>query len=116
MYKSSSLLFAFLITIQILDVLVHVASDQIEPIRITSNLLIIVGAVGAYLSGRLSVLLSVLAGISYFVLNAVFVAAAGLVNPETGTIRLPLFVFVGASLLVLIWLTRRAAWNRSIDD
>ena len=116
MYKSASLPFAFLIAIQVLDVMVHVAADQMEPIRITSNLVIIVGAVGAYLSGRLNVLLSVLSGITYLVLNAVFIAQAGLANPQTGALRLPLFVFMAASLAVLIWLSRRAIWNRSLEN
>lgn len=93
---------------QALDVAVHVATDQIEPIRILSNLLILtsVGTARRLPSARHLVLLG--GGFAYLALNLVFVAQHGLVNPDTGQMRGALFAFVIVSLGLLWLLARRA--------
>ncbi|MEO1677286.1 MAG: hypothetical protein AAFU80_03915 [Pseudomonadota bacterium] len=93
--------------VQGLDVFVHVVTGQIEPIRIASNLILIVGAGAAVLVPTRSGVLLLLAGTIYLVLNGAFVAQHGLINPTTGALRAPLFGFVVASLLLATWLRRR---------
>ena len=97
-----------LIVLQGLDILLHVATDQVEPIRIASNVIIGSGAVLA-LPGPLSRATSLIlvSGGIHLVLNLVFLAQYGLVNPTSGGVRLPLFGFVIASLALLAWFWRR---------
>lgn len=96
---------ALLIGLQIMDVAVHVAAQQIEPIRITSNAIIALGAIIAVLgAASVSRLVLLLSAAAYFVLNAVFLIQNGVVNPATASPRIPLFVFVFGSLLLVYWL------------
>ena len=97
-----------LIVLQILDVVVHVATQQIEPIRITSNAVLSAGALAAVLlavsASRFAIPLAVTA---YLVLNLLFLAQHGTVNPTTEALRLPMFVFVLGSLGLSHWLRLR---------
>ena len=102
------LFYALLSIWQIVDIAIHFANDQIEPLRILASVLILLAATtaGQLASLRSPILLG--AGFAYLALNLVFLAQHGLINPETETLRLPLFVFVLVSL-VLLWLIGRRA-------
>ena len=89
---------------QALDIAVHVATGQVELQRIAGSLVISAGALIFYLSNRD---LLVLSGAVYLALNVAFLAQHGLVNPASGALRVPLFVFVLVSLGLLLWLRRR---------
>ena len=100
--------------VQVFDIVIHVASDMIEPIRITANVFIFVwiGIVG---SGRLNhIPWRVTRGFVgvYFLLNAVFVATEGFINPANGQFRTVLFVLVGVTVTLSVWLTNKIA-NRA---
>lgn len=96
-----------LIGLQVIDVSVHVATGQVEVLRILANLVIGLGAVVSVRgAGAVGVML-VGSGLVYLLLNLVFLAQNGVVNPQTGSLRLPLFVFVVGSLLLLGWISRK---------
>ena len=83
--------------IQLFDIIIHVSTDQAEPIRIASNVVIIVWIIAA-LAGWLKARyrnISIAAISIYLVLNIVFLAQNGLTNPEQGdTLRTTLFLLV----------------------
>lgn len=97
-----------LIAVQMLDVALHVATEQFEPIRIASNLILAVGAVaGAMMAGPASRTLVPVTAIAYLAMNLWFLSRHGLVNPATEALRLALFALVLASLALAVWLIRR---------
>lgn len=106
MTQRTALALGLLIGLQVLDVLVHVATGQIEVIRIISNTVLSAGAVAAVLAPKRSSPLLLLAAIIYTALNVAFLAQHGLVNPATEALRVPLFVFVTVSVLLAAWLAR----------
>ena len=109
--------FALLVAVQILDIAIHVVADQVEPIRIVSNAVIVGGAmIGIWLRARAGLKQAgALAGAAalYLALNLEFLANEGLINPVTGTPRIPLFALVLASLALVGWLKPRlaASWQ-----
>lgn len=98
--------------VQVFDIVIHVATDQIEPIRILSNVFIAVW-LGIVVSGRLNHLAWRVAGGFvgvYLLLNLVFLATEGLTNPDNGDqFRTMLFVLVGLTLAFSAWLTNKIA-------
>jgi len=90
-----------------MDLLVHFAADQIEPLRISSNVIVTFAALWAVTGAAHSRIVVALAGTLYVALNALFLVQSGLINPATNAMRIPLFGFVGASLLLVSWLERR---------
>ena len=105
---------AVIALVQVFDIVIHVASDMIEPIRITSNVFIFVW-LGIVLSGRLNHnpwrVASGFVGV-YLLLNAVFVATEGFINPANDQFRTVLFVLVGVTVALSVWLTNTIA-NRT---
>ncbi|MEX3016412.1 hypothetical protein [Gymnodinialimonas hymeniacidonis] len=99
-----------LIVWQILDVAVHVAAQQAEPIRIASNAVLTAGALSAVLPtlspSRFAIPLAV---VVYLMLHVLFLSLNGFVNPTTEAPRLPLFVFVLGSLGLSQWLRQRVS-------
>ena len=97
-----------LIGLQGLDVLLHFVTGQVEMIRIASNIIVASGAiVAALLPARISRLVLIMETVAYLALNLVFLAMNGWINPETGSPRLPLIIFVVGTLTLAIWLGRR---------
>lgn len=84
------------ILIQLIDIIIHVATAQIEPIRITSNV-VVMGWVLAYLAGWLRGRTILFGAIGiYLLFNLIFLAQNGLTNPEQGgSLRVVLFLLVG---------------------
>ena len=75
-----------LILIQLFDIIIHIATNQVEPIRITSNVVIIVWVVAlwmGWLTAQIRNSVFVAAGI-YLLLNLIFLAQNGLTNSEQG--------------------------------
>lgn len=98
-----------LLALQVLDVAVHVATDQVEAQRIGASVILSAAAlVAVYTSARATVV--VMGGeLIYLALNALFVWQHGLINPATGSVRLPLFLFVILSLMLARWIRRNTA-------
>ena len=97
-----------IVAIQLFDIWVHVATGQAEPLCILSNLLLggwavaCVAAMSPRSFGHYAVL-------GYLGLNIAFLAIHGLTNPEQGdALRVPLFVFVGSSAFLALWLVFRS--------
>lgn len=106
---------AIIALVQVFDIVIHVGTNQIEPIRIASNVFIFVW-LGIVVSGRLNHMAwrmaSGFVGV-YVLLNALFLVEEGLINPTNGQFRTMLFVLVGVTLVLSIWLTTKIA-DRSI--
>ncbi len=85
-----------IILVQLFDIAIHAATDQLEPLRVTSNL-IILAWIFVLLSGKLgkktkSVTLGSIG--AYLGLNLIFLALEGFSNPNTGELRSTLFLLV----------------------
>jgi hypothetical protein len=89
--------------VQAVDVAVHIATDQFEPIRVLSNLVVVIGAVAALVRPGSASTVLLVAGAGYLGLNLLFVALHGVVNPSSGAPRTALLVFVLASLALVFW-------------
>lgn len=104
MTKRATLPLMLLLGLQVLDVLVHVAADQFEPLRLTASAMMSLGAVGAFLTPAQSRTAAPLSALGYLALNVLFVVENGIVNPETDQLRIPLMVFVAGTLALVAWL------------
>lgn len=102
------MLTVLLLALQGLDVALHIATDQFEPIRFVSNLIVAGGAILILVAARQSRIVGLVTGASYFLLNLVFLAQNGMTNPGTGALRVPLFGFVFFSVLLLVLCVMRA--------
>ncbi len=101
--------------VQVFDIVVHVANGMIEPIRLVSNVIIFVW-LGLVLAGRFGHIPWRVAGAFvgvYVLLNGVFLAEAGLTNPDNNDeFRTVLFVLVGVTIALSAWLASTIA-NRT---
>jgi hypothetical protein len=93
--------------LQVFDVVVHAATDQIEPLRVVANVLIAgwagVAVVRRAPAGRLAVPAALGA---YLLLNAVFVALEGVTNPDQGgAVRWMLFALIAATTVAVLGLS-----------
>ncbi len=99
---------ALVIGLQCVDVLVHVATGQVEPIRIAASVVVTIAGLAAVFALSRPILTLVASGLIYAVFNALFFAGSGLINPETDSLRVPLFGFVVLTLILLVWLGQRS--------
>lgn len=86
-----------LIAWNIFDIAVHIRADMVEPLRMTGNLVAIAAALIVLLgfAKAYATHILVLAAITVVVLNTLFAS-------ENGE-RIPMLVFIGVSLLLLLW-------------
>lgn len=93
--------------VQLLDIILHAATDQLEPVRVTSNLVILVW-LGILAVGNINIrfLPAALAAIgTYLVLNMIFLAREGIYNLEQGgglRVTLILLMFLTITLSALL--------------
>ena len=89
--------------VQLLDIALHIATNQVEPLRVTSNLVILgwlafAGFRQAPSFGSTPALFVVL---GYLGLNILFLPREGFTNPnQGGGIRYPLFCLVGLTVIL----------------
>jgi hypothetical protein len=93
--------------VQVVDIVIHAATDQVEILRILSNLIVlfwVVGVVwGRFKTGSLP--MSVGAVGVYLLLNLTFLALEGVTNPAQGDApRIMLFLLVLLTLGLSGWL------------
>jgi hypothetical protein len=105
--KTPKILGIVIILVQLFDIVIHAATDQLEPLRVTSNL-IILAWVFVFFSGKLSERTkSVALGSigTYLGLNIIFLALEGLTDPNTGALRsmLILLVFLTTALSTVLF-------------
>jgi K+-sensing histidine kinase KdpD len=94
--------------VQLLDIILHATTDQLEPIRVTSNLVILVW-LGVLVVGKINIrfLPAALAAIgTYLLLNMIFLAGEGIYNLEQGggprsTLFLLMFLTITLSALLI---------------
>lgn len=96
----------FLLLLQGLDIALHAATGQVEPMRVTSNGVIALGAIASIVASNVSKSILLVAGLAYLLLNAVFLLQHGVINPQTEALRVPLFGFMVLSLVLVLWMTR----------
>ena len=84
--------------VQVFDIFIHVATNQVEPIRITSNIIILLWLTTVFILSTFNVnFLKMAIGsiVSYLVLNIIFLMLEGVTNAEQGgELRVTLFVLV----------------------
>ena len=97
-----------IVLIQLFDIIIHVSTNQAEPIRITSNVIIIawiVAALADWLKERFRNI-SIAAIGTYLILNLIFLAQNGLTNPgQGGALRITLLLLVSSTLTLSVLLT-----------
>ena len=103
---TSKLLMVGIVLVQIFDAIIHIATDQLEPIRITSNIVILLWSAAVWfgwLKGQFRTASLAALGI-YLLLNGIFLAQNGLTNQEQGDApRTMLFLLVMATTVLSGW-------------
>ncbi|MCW1968046.1 MAG: hypothetical protein KIH69_008005 [Anaerolineae bacterium] len=97
-----------LILVQLADILLHAATHQLEALRVSANLIILIWltilAFGKVEAKLLSIAIISITG--YLLLNLVFLAQNGLTNAQQGgTLRVTLFILVFSSVTLSVWFT-----------
>lgn len=100
--------FAAVVVVQTLDVMIHAVSGMFEPLRVSANVMLVLGAWMILGSPAGAKGVGVATGFAFLVLNGLFVAVHGMTNPVTGNLRVPMVVLVVGSLVAL-WFHVRAA-------
>ncbi len=92
-----------LISLQIIDITVHVLSDQIEPLRILANALVIIWFIQIYMykSKNLGYLVTTI----YLGLNTLFLVLNGLSN--NGEPRIFFWISISLTVLISILITNK---------
>lgn len=99
------LLIIGLAAVQLLDIIVHAATDQLEVLRVSSNAVIFIWLAVAALSKQKTYSLPTAVGSigMYLVLNFIFLAREGVTNADQGgELRGMLFVLLSLTLLLSI--------------
>ena len=98
--------------VQVLDILIHAATGQLEPIRVASNLIILLWltVLGAGLFSTHRIQIAIGAILVYLVLNGAFLAREGFFNSvQGGGLRWLLFLLVLVTVVSAGLLTSRVA-------
>jgi len=103
----SKLIGTLIAVIQIVDIVIHAATNQLEILRVSSNVIILLWLAGAA-SGKFNTM-SLMAAITpiglYLTLNIIFLASEGLTNAEQGGgFRTTLFLLVLLTTTLSSWL------------
>jgi len=97
-----------IVVIQFIDFAIHVATDQLELIRILSNVIIGGWALWSLRAGARIRAAGLVAVAVYVGLNLAFLTMNGLTNPDKGDApRLTLFVLVGLTTALVLWAVSR---------
>ncbi|MDA0243334.1 MAG: hypothetical protein OT477_07955 [Chloroflexi bacterium] len=106
----SKILGAGIAAIQLVDIIIHAATNQLEIIRVFSNLIILAWLTVLMLNWlkRKWWPISILSIGLYMVLNFIFLAREGLTNPEQGgSLRIMLFLLVFFTVTLSVGLSYR---------
>lgn len=91
-----------LIGIQILDILMHLITNQFEIIRAQSNIIIIMWSFFLFIPTRKFSrnIVSTISISIYLILNALFLFQYGMINPNNDSLRIALLLFVGLTTCI----------------
>lgn len=93
--------------VQVADIAIHAATGQLEPMRVTANL-IVLALLAASRLGKPGKVWTLAAGAAYLGLNLLFVAQHGITNSaQGGQLRVTLVVLVLATVGLLGILIRK---------
>lgn len=95
-----SLVGASLLLLQVVDIVIHAATNQFEPIRVAANVILVIWVL---LGSRRNLGYAALGG--YVALNAVFLAEAGIMNG--GELRVMLLILLALSVIFSVALLAR---------
>lgn len=107
-----------IVIVQLLDIIIHAATNQLEIIRVSSNVILLVwSAIVASNRFNTKFLLTAISSISlYLILNMIFLAREGLTNTEqAGGLRTTLFLLMFLSIALstgLTWQYTKRTLNR----
>jgi len=85
-----------IISVQLLDIIVHFLTNQLEMIRVQSNIVIMLWTIFLFMQTRLfsKRIITTISISIYLILNLLFIFQFGLVNSNSGDLRIALLVFV----------------------
>ena len=97
---------SIIIVIQLFDIAVHILTNQVEPIRIISNVIIMALILSNVFSIKpLNQTIAYVAVVAYFILNIIFVIRNSIWT-ENGDLRIVFFLLVISTLLLSILFIR----------
>ena len=111
-------LWSVIAIVQVFDIFIHVATNQVEPIRITSNIIILLWLTTVFIFSTFNAnFLKMAIGsiVAYLVLNIIFLMLEGVTNAEQGgELRVMLFVLVLLTVTLSTLLTY--LWGKDISN
>lgn len=98
---------SLLALVQVLDIVLHAATGQLEPVRVAANL-IVLALLAASTVGKPGKAWTLAAGAAYLGLNLLFLVQHGITNAaQGGQLRVTLVVLVLATVWLLGMLIRK---------
>ena len=103
-----------IIVIQILDIIIHLLTNQFELTRVISNGCVIAWVLLLQFNVH-KIVFNLVTSITlsiYIILNGLFLLENGLVNPNNQSLRIMLFMFVLSTIILVIILTIKETYER----
>ncbi len=103
-----------IIVIQIMDIIIHLLTNQFELTRVISNGCVIAWVLLLQFNVH-KIVFNLVTSITlsiYIILNGLFLLENGLVNPNNQSLRIMLFMFVLSTLILVIILTIKETYER----
>lgn len=103
-----------IIVIQIMDIIIHLLTNQFELTRIISNGCVIAWVLLLQFNVH-KIVFNLVTSITlsiYIILNGLFLLENGLVNPNNQSLRIMLFMFVLSTIILVIILTIKETYER----
>ena len=103
-----------IIVIQILDIIIHLLTNQFELTRVISNGCVIAWVLLLQFNVH-KIVFNLVTSITlsiYIILNGLFLLENGLVNPTNQSLRIMLFMFVLSTIILVIILTIKETYER----
>lgn len=103
-----------IILIQILDIIIHLLTNQFELTRVISNGCVIAWVLFIQLNVH-KIIFNLVTTITlsiYIILNGLFLLENGWVNPTNQSLRIMLFMFVLFTILLVLVLTIKETYER----
>ncbi len=103
-----------IIVIQIMDIIIHLLTNQFELTRVISNGCVIAWVLLLQFNVH-KIVFNLVTSITlsiYIILNGLFLLENGLVNPNNQSLRIMLFMFVLSTIILVIILTIKETYER----
>lgn len=103
-----------IVVIQIMDIIIHLLTNQFELTRVISNGCVIAWVLLLQFNVH-KIVFNLVTSITlsiYIILNGLFLLENGLVNPNNQSLRIMLFMFVLSTIILVIILTIKETYER----